>query len=122
MWKALGANISTLTPLEHDEIVAFVSHLPHFAASGLTNVVKGQQWKFAASGLRDTTRVASGDPVLWINIYKQNKFKIIKALKCFSEEIKSTLKDLEEENDKKILNRLKKAKTIRDKFLRKNGK
>jgi len=117
MWKALGANISILTPLEHDETVAFVSHLPHLAATGLTNVIKGKQWGFAANGLKDTTRVASGDPKLWINICKQNKPKIIKALRLFSEEIISTLNALEEENDKKILNKLKKAKTVRDKFV-----
>jgi prephenate dehydrogenase len=118
MWKALGANVNTLTPLEHDEIAAFVSHMPHLVATGLTNVVKEQQWKFSANGLKDTTRVASGDPKLWVNICKQNKPKIIKALRSFSKEIESTLNALEEENDKKILNKLKKAKTVRDKFVK----
>ena len=115
MWKALGAKTSILTPSEHDEIMAFVSHLPHLVASGLTSVIKEKLWKYAASGLRDTTRIASSDPELWLNICKQNRAKIVKALRCFSEEIKSTLKDMEEENDNEILKRLKKAKRIRDK-------
>ena len=117
MWKALGAKISILTPPVHDEVVAFISHLPHFVASGLANVVNEKHWKFGANGLRDTTRVASSDPNLWISICKQNRAKIIEALQYFSEEIKSTLKDIEEKNDNKILTRLKKAKTVRDKFL-----
>jgi prephenate dehydrogenase len=115
MWKALGAKISILKPHVHDEIVAFTSHLPHLIASELTNVVDEKHWKFGANGLRDTTRIASGDPKLWLSICKQNRVKIIEALQCFSEETKSMLRDMEEENDNKILNRLKKAKALRDK-------
>lgn len=115
MWKALGAEIRILKPHVHDEIVAFISHLPHFVASGLTNVVDEKHWKFGANGLRDTTRIASGDPKLWLSICKQNRVKIIEALRCFSEEIGSMLRDMEEENDNEILNKLKKAKTLRDK-------
>ena len=117
MWKALGARISIMTPSKHDEILALVSHLPHFVASSLAGVIDEKHWKFASSGLRDTTRIASGDPELWLSISKQNKQKIIEALQCFSEEIKCTLHDLERGNDKKLLDRLKKAKTVRDKFL-----
>ena len=115
MWKALGARISIMTPSKHDEILAFVSHLPHFVASSLAGVIEEKYWMFAASGLRDTTRIASGDPELWLSISKQNKKEIIEALRCFSEEIKCTLNDMEMGNDKKLLGRLKKAKTVRDK-------
>ena len=121
MWKALGAKISIMTPSKHDEVVAFVSHLPHFVASNLTNVIKEKYWEFAASGLRDTTRVASGDPDLWLSISKQNKVKIIKALRSFSEEVMCTLEDLEQGNDHKVLKSLKKAKNVRDKKQWKQG-
>ena len=79
------------------------------------SVIDEKYWKFAASGLKDTTRVASGDPELWLGICKQNKARIIKALRCFSKEVKSTLNDLEKGNDDKILKRLKKSKEVRDK-------
>ena len=115
MWKALGAEISIMTSAKHDEILAFVSHLPHFVASSLTSVIGKKHWKFASSGLRDTTRIASGDPELWLSISKQNKKEIIEALKCFSEEVKCTINDLERGKDNKILEKLKKAKTARDK-------
>jgi prephenate dehydrogenase len=115
MWKALGARISIMTPSKHDEILALVSHLPHFVASSLAGVIDEKHWKFAASGLRDTTRIASGDPDLWLSISKQNKQEIIKALKCFSKEVEGTINDLEKGNDKKLLGRLTKAKTVRDK-------
>ncbi len=115
MWKELGARISIMTPSKHDEILAFVSHLPHFVASILAGVIDEKYWEFAASGLRDTTRIASGDPELWLSISKQNKKEIIEALKCFSEEVECTINDLERGNDNELLNRLKKAKTVRDK-------
>ncbi len=115
MWKALGARISIMTPSKHDEILALVSHLPHFVASSLAGVIDEKHWKFAASGLRDTTRIASGDPGLWLSIGKQNKQKIVKALRSFSKEVEGTINDLEKGNDKKLLGRLKKAKTVRDK-------
>jgi prephenate dehydrogenase len=115
MWKALGAKISILTPSKHDEVLALVSHLPHFVASSLAGVIDEKHWKFAASGLRDTTRIASGDPELWLSISKQNKKELIEALRCFSEEVECMINDLEKGNDKKLLGRLKKAKTVRDK-------
>ena len=115
MWKALGARISIMTPSKHDEILALVSHLPHFVASSLAGVIDEKYWKFAASGLRDTTRIASGDPDLWLSISKQNKQKIIDALRCFSEEVECMINDMERGTDKKLLGRLKKAKTVRDK-------
>ncbi len=115
MWKALGARISIMTPSKHDEILALVSHLPHFVASSLACSIDEKHWKFAASGLRDTTRIASGDPDLWLNIGTQNKQKIIEALRRFSDEIECTINDLEKGNDKKLLGRLKKAKSVRDK-------
>ncbi len=121
MWKALGAKISIMTPVKHDEVVAFVSHLPHFVASSLTNVINQKYWEFAAGGLRDTTRIASGDPELWLNISNQNKVRIAEALKSFSEEIRCTLQDLEQGNNDKILKTLKKAKTKRDKKKWKQG-
>ncbi len=121
MWNALGAKISVMTPLEHDEVVAFVSHLPHFVASNLTNVIKEKYWEFGASGLRDTTRVASGNPELWLSISKQNKLKIIEALRSFAEEVRCTLEDLEQDDNTRVLNTLKKAKTIRDKKQWKQG-
>jgi prephenate dehydrogenase len=78
-------------------------------------VINQKYWGFAASGLRDTTRIASGDPGLWLSISKQNKVRITEALRSFSEEIRSTLQDLEQGNSDKILKTLKKAKIKRDK-------
>ncbi|MDR4505383.1 MAG: prephenate dehydrogenase [Candidatus Scalindua sp.] len=118
MWIALGAEVKILNPRAHDEVVAYTSHLPHFAASGITNVIQEEHWRYGANGLRDTTRVASGDPELWAGICKQNRSALVSALRRFSEEIKSMLKDIEEENDNNVLQRLQRAKSLRDSCLK----
>ncbi len=118
MWDALGAKVKTLEPRAHDKIVAYISHLPHFVASGLTNVIEEEYWGYGANGLKDTTRVASGDPELWASICKQNRFALADALRLFSDEIKAMLRDIEEENDNKVLERLQRAKSLRDSCLK----
>ncbi|GJQ59206.1 MAG: prephenate dehydrogenase [Candidatus Scalindua sp. AMX11] len=118
MWNALGAKVKILNPRAHDEIVAYISHLPHFVASGLTNVINDEYWGYGANGLKDTTRVASGDPELWASICKQNRLALVSALRQFSEEIKSMVKEIEEGNDNKVLERLQRAKSVRDSYLK----
>lgn len=118
LWLALGAEVKILNPRAHDEVVAFTSHLPHFVASGLTNVIQEEHWRYGANGLKDTTRVASGDPELWSSICKQNRIALVSALRQFSEEIKSMVKDIEEENDSKVLERLQRAKSVRDSWIK----
>ncbi|MCP5003193.1 MAG: prephenate dehydrogenase [Planctomycetes bacterium] len=118
MWNELGARVKILKPCVHDEIVAYISHLPHFVASGLTNVIREEYLEYGANGLKDTTRVASGDPKLWVSICEQNRPALVSALRLFSEEIESMLKDIEGENYNNVLERLQTAKTRRDSCLK----
>jgi prephenate dehydrogenase len=82
-WKALGLEVATTTPEAHDEIVAHLSHLPHLLASALCAYLstRNPDWlHFAGPGLRDSTRVAAGDPALWKAIALQNREEILRAL------------------------------------------
>jgi prephenate dehydrogenase len=88
-WKALGMEIVTLSPDKHDEIVANISHLPHYAATIICNWLSRNdpQWKaWAGPGLRDTTRVAAGSPDMWRAISEENKVEILRSLDGFREE------------------------------------
>jgi len=114
LWRLLGAKIKYLTPEQHDEILAFASHLPHLAASCLINAIKEEYLVCGASGLRDTTRVASGDPELWVDIFCQNRENIIKSIEQFMAELSGFRNDLINKNNAKILDRLKNAKLSRD--------
>lgn len=82
LWTALGAKVVHLTPEAHDEAVAAISHLPHATACALAHLLAGVQprLELAAGGLRDTTRVAAGDPNLWLPILLENADHLIPLL------------------------------------------
>src|SRR3954469_3517791 len=64
-WQSLGANVRTMKPGDHDAALALTSHLPHIVAVALAAATRTELLPLTASGWRDTTRVAGGDPELW---------------------------------------------------------
>jgi prephenate dehydrogenase len=72
-WSALGMGTIRLAPDQHDRIVALTSHLPHATAAAVASLLTPDAWPLAATGFRDTTRVASGDPALWTSILRENR-------------------------------------------------
>ena len=82
-WRALGMDIVTASPEDHDEIVAHISHLPHIIASALCCLLaeKNPAWiDHTGNGFRDTTRIAAGNPALWRDILLQNREEILRAI------------------------------------------
>jgi prephenate dehydrogenase len=69
-----------MTPTEHDETLALTSHLPHLLASILAGMLPADWHDFAATGFRDTTRVAAGDPEVWTPIFRHNCQAVLAAL------------------------------------------
>jgi len=89
-WETLGADVFTVTPELHDQIVAHISHLPQLLASSLCSFLAGQnpEWKnFAGGGLRDTTRIAGSDPQLWKSILTSNQAPVLAALRGLQAEL-----------------------------------
>lgn len=116
-WKSLGASIRTLPPLEHDEVVAMVSHLPHLVAAALVNLVCSdgpQPLEFAGGGLRDTTRIASSPPGMWQEICSTNREEVSRALAQFIEQLESLQAMLRNKDDAGLAAFLKRAKVFRD--------
>jgi prephenate dehydrogenase len=116
-WKALGMEIVTLPPEKHDEIVANISHLPHFTATILCNWLAhgNSDWKgWAGQGLRDTTRVASGSPDMWRAICEENRDEILRALEGFASEFSIMRKALEDRNYDKLFRLFESGKAYRD--------
>ena len=72
-WEALGMKTCELSPEEHDARLARTSHLPHLAAAALCVLTRDGDDVFCASGFRDTTRVAAGDPAMWTEIALSNR-------------------------------------------------
>lgn len=84
-WQDLGATVLRMTPAQHDQAVASVSHLPHLVAAALAIAVPQENFPLAAGGLRDTTRIAAGDAELWRQILLSNRENVLAALTSFEE-------------------------------------
>jgi len=86
-WEALGMRTVQMSPSAHDRAMARVSHLPHVLASLLMTLPNKGDLDISASGFRDTTRLASGDPEMWRDILLTNRKAIIAAIDTFDESL-----------------------------------
>jgi prephenate dehydrogenase len=82
-WQSVGCRVVTIAAREHDECVALISHLPHIVAGALVHAVASRNehaFQVVGPGFRDTTRVASGPPGMWIGILRENSAAVLAAL------------------------------------------
>lgn len=117
LWKELNMEVRTLSPEVHDEIVANISHLPHILASALSAHLSEhkEEWRnYAGNGLKDTTRIAAGNPQLWKSIIEQNRDEILRALDGFDNQLHRFRSALANENYMEIVNLLERGKVFRD--------
>lgn len=116
-WQSLGANVISMTPDKHDAALAVTSHLPHVAAVALAAATPTELLPLTASGWRDTTRVAGGDPALWQAILTANRQHVLDALdlmgKTFNN-LRESLKQGDNESLISILETAAKRKRDRD--------
>ncbi len=116
-WESLNMRVATVSPETHDTIVAHVSHLPHILASALCNCLsqKDNSWKtLAGGGLKDTTRIAAGDPELWKQILEQNRDEILRAINGFEQQLDLLKTALAANDTNAVLAHLKQGKAYRD--------
>lgn len=93
-WRKLGAMVEVMEPNHHDLVLAITSHLPHLiaytivgTAADLEDVTEGEVMKFSAGGFRDFTRIAASDPVMWRDVFLNNKDAVLEVLGRFSEDL-----------------------------------
>lgn len=79
-WTQLGSNVKLMTPQEHDQVLAYISHLPHLAAYAMMKAIPENFLEHAPQGLKDTTRIAASDPQVWKDIALSNHKPLLKAL------------------------------------------
>ena len=72
-WESLGSHVKVMDPEQHDQALALTSHLPHLLASALAGLLTPELTELTATGFRDTTRIASGDPAIWTGILLHNR-------------------------------------------------
>jgi len=113
-WDGLGMKVIVMSPDAHDKIVSKISHLPHALAVSLVNSMDKTGLDLAAGGFRDTTRIASGEPELWKDIFLTNKDNLIKDIARFKKELAKIEYALKNDNKAVLLNLLNRAKVVRD--------
>jgi prephenate dehydrogenase len=116
-WKSIGCSVRTLSPQEHDEIAAWISHLPHVVAAAVVNVVcntGSHPLDFVGPGFKDFTRIASGPQDMWTEICVENRHEIGRALEQLMEELGKLRTALENSDSVELRTMLKRAKHFRD--------
>jgi cyclohexadieny/prephenate dehydrogenase len=93
-WKACGSNVEIMDADHHDLVLAITSHVPHLIAYNIVNtarhlerVTDSEVIKFSAGGFRDFTRIAASDPVMWRDVFLNNKEAVLEMLGRFSEDL-----------------------------------
>jgi len=89
LWESVGSIVKTLTPEEHDAVLAQTSHLPHLVATALVNTLSPGTGEFVGPGFLDTTRVAAADPELWKDIFISNAADVVRSLARFRKQLSS---------------------------------
>jgi prephenate dehydrogenase len=113
-WRALGSRVRLMDPDEHDRALALTSHLPHLVAAALAGILPAELAELTATGFRDTTRIAAGDPALWSAIFAQNRAAVNDALRTLSNRLVE-FKDAIAAGDQAALDvLLTEAKKVRD--------
>jgi prephenate dehydrogenase len=119
-WTSLGARVLKHDPQWHDVAVAQVSHIPHLVAAELINNVSDKSMDAAGSGLRDTTRVASGSPDLWTEIIWANRESIRAALHPLILELQGIQESLKGDDKSRLRDSLQTAHDLRARMLETN--
>ena len=120
LWQSVDTQVCYLSPTDHDLLIAGASHLPHLIASILTYTVGEissdgvKALDFAATGFRDTTRIAAGSPQLWKAIFMQNTRPLLPMIDSTIENLAAFKTLLENQDDVEIERVLAHAKMLRD--------
>ena len=119
-WEKLGSNVKLMSVEDHDYILSLTSHLPHAIAYSLVRTAINNDDKFkhdviqySAGGLRDFTRIAASDPVMWRDIFIDNSDNILKTLDNFSKNLEEIKKAIKERNGDELIKIFSATKKVR---------
>jgi prephenate dehydrogenase len=108
MIRRVGGRALYLDPCRHDRLVAAISHLPYALAVALVNAARqtaGEDdlaWRLAASGFRDTSRLAAGDLTMMLDILLTNRVEVLRALRAAQNELDTLVEQLEAEDSEAL--------------------
>lgn len=120
LWQGVGAMVEEMDPRHHDRVLGITSHLPHLiaytivsTASDLEGDERQEVIKFAAGGFRDFTRIAGSDPVMWRDIFLNNRDAVLEILQRFNEDITALQRAIRWGEGEVLADRFDRARQIR---------
>ena len=123
-WKKLGSRILFMQEHEHDKVFAVTSHLPHLVAYNLIKTAQDFQKthkknviKYSAGGLRDFSRIAASNEIMWRDVFFNNSKNISKIIDLFIRNLKNFKIDINKKRNSLLLQKLKKSKKVRQQIL-----
>ena len=123
-WKKLGTKVIMMSPKEHDMVFSITSHLPHLIAYNLvktaTDFEKEKKYnliKYSAGGLRDFSRIAASNEIMWRDVFFSNQKNIIFAIDLFIKNLNFFKNDIKLKNNSKIIKKLIDTKKVRKKII-----
>ena len=119
-WQGAGANVEVMDAAHHDLVLAITSHVPHLiaynivgTAADLEQVTQLEVIKFSAGGFRDFTRIAASDPVMWRDIFLNNKEAVLETLGRFNEDLSALQRMIRNGDGKALFDLFTRTRTIR---------
>ncbi len=123
-WQAMGSNITFMTPQRHDLVLATTSHVPHLIAYTLVGtavdmeaVTQSEVVKFSAGGFRDFTRIAASDPVMWRDVFLENRDSVLEVVDRFIEDLSALKRAIRWNEGDVLLEHFSKTRDIRSKII-----
>lgn len=120
LWRRLGSNVEIMDASHHDRVLAITSHLPHLiaytivgTASDLEEDTKSEVIKFSAGGFRDFTRIAASDPVMWRDVFLNNREAVLEILQRFSEDLTALQRAIRWGEGQQLQDQFTKTRAIR---------
>lgn len=113
-WEFVGMDVTEMTPAAHDRSLARTSHLPHLVAATLAAQLEDRDRLLAATGFRDTTRIAAGSPDVWTGIVLENADELLAALEDYERHLSSMRRAIEARDVSGVRRLLNEAKRRRD--------
>jgi cyclohexadieny/prephenate dehydrogenase len=120
LWRRAGSMVEVMEPGHHDRVMAIVSHLPHliaFTICGTADDLQDQSMKdvlrFAASGFRDFTRIAASDPVMWRDVFLNNREALLEMTQRFTEDMTAMARAVRWGDNAYIEDKIERGRRIR---------
>ena len=124
-WNKIGSRVAVMDSKKHDTVFSMTSHLPHLIAYNLvktaTDFEKQKKYdliKFSAGGLRDFSRIAASNEIMWRDIFFNNQKNVSKTIDLFIKNLRLFKRDIQSKNSKSLVKKLVDTKKVRKKIIK----